>query len=98
MAADVAGTLGQRNDPGSWPFFSCLYSSSCQDGKFSNVHMQNRASGTGTPTDSATSNTQAQTSNHSISRTCLKMRSDQYAAPREHANKWEGYQELRPPV
>jgi hypothetical protein len=40
----------------------------------------------------------AQTSNHSISRTCLKMRSDQYAAPREHANKWEGYQELRPLV
>jgi hypothetical protein len=58
MAADVAGTLGQRNDPGSWPFFACLYSSSCHDGKFSKVPLQNRTWGTGTPTGSATSNAQ----------------------------------------
>jgi hypothetical protein len=58
MAADVAGTLGQRNDPGSLHFFACLYSSSCQDGQFSKVHLQNRTWGTGTPTGSATSNAQ----------------------------------------
>jgi hypothetical protein len=34
--------------------------------------------------------------NQYMSRICIKMRSDQYAAPREHANR-EGYQELRPP-
>ena len=58
MGAEVAGTLGQRNDPGSSTFFSCLYSSSCQDGKYSKVHLRNRAWGTGTPTESAASNTQ----------------------------------------
>jgi hypothetical protein len=40
----------------------------------------------------------AQNSNHYISHPGIKMRSDQYAAPREHVNRGEGYQELRPPV
>jgi hypothetical protein len=39
----------------------------------------------------------AQNSNYHISRTGIKMCSDQYAAPHEHANRGEGYQELRPP-
>jgi hypothetical protein len=40
----------------------------------------------------------AQNSTHYISDPGKKKRSDQYAAPHEHANRGEGYQELRPPV
>ena len=35
---------------------------------------------------------------HYISHTGIKMRSGQYVAPREHANRGEGYQELKSPV
>jgi hypothetical protein len=52
--------------------------------------MQNRAWGTGTPTDSAASNTQVQTSNHSISFVGIKMRSSQYAAPRQDTDTGGG--------
>ena len=90
MAADVAGTLGQRNDPGSWPSSLAFCSSSCQEGKFSEVHLQNCAWGTGTPTGSAASNTQAQTSTHSLSFTGIKTRSGQQAALRQDAGTGAG--------
>jgi hypothetical protein len=79
----LAGRAGSSPASRSFPIFE--------------VHMQNRALGPGTPTESALLTPKAQTSNHCILGTGIKMRSNQYTAPRQDTEAGGGVSGVKAP-